>query len=276
MSKEYIVSIPPQSKKSPFALTLTGITYENPWYEINRPSCDIFTMEYVISGKGHIEINGHEYIAETGDSYILPNGKNIRYYSDRADPWRKIWFNAQGAFLSETARIFGLSGRIVFPKTNTLPYFKRILKICENKALSADEINTLCAPVFTELIMFISSEINKNDSISDEAMTLKRYIDSRIEENISIKTLSKLIFRSESQTIRIFKKNFNTTPYDYLLDNKINRAKEIILNTNLSVKETAYRLGFSDEHYFSGIFHKKTGLSPTEYRKQNFIRPRPV
>lgn len=211
--------------------------------------------------------NGKEYTAEAGDSYILPCGQNIRYYSDKNNPWRKIWFNAHGAFLTETARIFGLDSKIVFRDVNTLTYFEKILKICENTDLSADEINSLCAPIFTELIIFISNEINKSSDISDEAMTLKNYIDSHIEENISIEFLSKLIFRSESQTIRIFKKNFDMTPYDYLLKNKINRAKEIILNTNLSIKETAYRLGFSDEHYFSGIFRKKTGLSPTEYRK---------
>ncbi len=267
MSKEYIITIPLQETKSPFAITLAGITYENPSYVINRMNSDIFTMEYVISGKGHIIVNEKEYIAEGGDSYILPCGKNIRYYSDAINPWRKIWFNANGIFLTETARIFGLDNKIVFNGVNTLTYFERILKICENKNLSEKEINTMCAAILTELIMFISGEINRNDSVSDEAMTLKHYIDSHTEENISIKLLSKQIFRSESQTIRIFKKNFNVTPYDYLLDSKINRAKTIIQNTNLSIKEIAYRLGFSDEHYFSNIFRKKTGVSPTEYRK---------
>lgn len=268
MSKEYIITIPPQSKKSPFAVTLAGITYEDPSYTITRINSDIFTMEYVISGKGHIVVNGKEYNTEAGDSYLLPCRQNIRYYSDSNNPWRKIWFNAEGIFLSETARIFGLNDRIVFPSVNTLEYFKKILKICGNKELSANEINTKCSAVFTELIMFISNTTNNSDTVSDEAMTLKNYIDFHIEENISIKTLAELIFRSESQTIRIFKKNFNITPYDYLLESKINRAKTIILNTNLSIKETSYRLGFSDEHYFSNIFRKKTGLSPTEYRKR--------
>ena len=268
MSKEYIITIPSQQKKSPFAVTLAGITYEDPSYAITRVNSDIFTMEYVICGKGYIVVNGKEYTAETGDSYILPCGQSIRYYSDASNPWRKIWFNGEGIFLSETARIFGLNDRIIFPSVNTLEYFERILKICENKGLSADEINTKCAAVFTELMMFINSTTNRNDSVSDEAMLLKNYIDSHTEENISIKTLAEMIFRSESQTIRIFKKNFNATPYDYLLESKINRAKTIILNTNLSIKETSYRLGFADEHYFSNIFRKKTGLSPTEYRKR--------
>lgn len=269
MNNEYIISMPPQTKKSPFTITLTGITYENPSYEINRINSSTFTMEYVISGKGYIIVNGKEYIAEAGDSYILPCNQNIRYYSDTINPWRKIWFNAEGIFLSETARMFNLNNHIVFHNVNTLSYFEKILEICKNKPLTANEMNRQCAAVFTELIMFISNEINNNDSISEEALILKNYIDLHTEEDISIKALSKLILRSESQTIRIFKNNFNMTPYDYLLNSKINRAKIIIANTNLSIKEIAYRLGFSDEHYFSNIFRKKTGVAPSKCRKYN-------
>ena len=268
MDNEFIVSLPPHSKKVPFTITLTGITYENPSYEINRINSPTFTMEYVISGKGHIIINGRKYVAQAGDSYILPCNQNIRYYSDSINPWQKIWFNAEGIFLTQSAEIFGLNDRIVFHDVNTLPYFERILEICQNKTFTIFEINMHCAAVFTELMMFISNAISKNDSISEDAVILKNYIDLHIEENISIKTLSRLILRSESQTIRIFKNNFHITPYDYLLTSKINRAKIIIANTNLSIKEIAYRLSFSDEHYFSNIFRKKTGVAPTKYRHQ--------
>lgn len=268
MSNEYIISPPPQSKKSPFAITLAGITYEDTSYEVRRVNSDTFTMEYVISGKGHIEADGKTYTAEAGDTYLLSYGQNTRYYSDSVEPWRKIWFNAEGIFLSETTRIFNLNDKTLFHNINTLLYFEKILEICKNRHLTANEINMRCASIFTELVMFISNEINKDNRISEEALILKNYIDLHTEEHTSIKTLSKLIFKSESQTIRIFKNNFNITPYDYLLNNKINRAKIIIANTNLSIKETAYRLGFSDEHYFSNIFRKKTGVSPKEYRQQ--------
>lgn len=267
MQNEYILSTPPQPKNSPFAITLAGITYENPSYEINRINSPIFTMEYVISGKGHIIVNGKEYTAEAGDSYMLPCYQNTRYYSDAVNPWRKIWFNAEGIFLSEATRSFNLSDKIVFHNVNTLAHFNKILEICKNKHLTPEEMNRKCASAFTELIMFISSEISKNNRINDEALILKNYIDLHTEEPLSIKTLARLILRSESQTIRIFKNSFHITPYDYLLNCRISRAKIFLTNTGLPIKEIAYRLGFSDEHYFSNIFRKKTGISPGQYRK---------
>lgn len=268
MDNEYIVSIPPHSKKSPFRITLAGITYENPNYTITRNNSKVFTVEYVISGRGHIEADGKYYTAEAGDTYIFNYGMNLHYYSDRQEPWKKIWFNAQGAMLGECARLYLTEGQIVFPDTDTKGCMEKILRICENKGLSGDEISRRIAPVYIELLSQIAEKQGREEKASEEAVTLKSYIDMHIEERISVKTLSELIYRSESQTIRIFKQNYKKTPYEYLLDGKINRAKILMTNTNISVKETAYRLGFSDEHYFSGIFRKKTGFSPTEYRKQ--------
>lgn len=268
MENEYIVSIPPPLGKPPFRITLAGITYENPNYSITRNASGVFTVEYVISGRGYITADGKKHIAEEGDTYLLNYGMDLHYYSDKSDPWRKIWFNAEGALLSEAARLYLPGGRVVFPGINTSVLMERILNICENKALCGDEISRRCAPIYIELLGQLAEEINAGDTVSEEAQTLKGYIDMHIEEKISVKTLSELIYRSESQTIRIFKQNYGKTPYEYLLEGKINRAKILISNTNISVKEAAYRLGFSDEHYFSGIFRKKTGFSPTEYRKR--------
>ena len=72
---------------------------------------------------------------------------------------------------------------------------------------------------------------------------------------------------SESQTIRLFKKNFGTTPYTYVLNKKINFAKKLLIDTNLSVKEISTKLCFSDEYYFSNIFKEKVGCSPSQYRR---------
>lgn len=267
MDNEYIVFVPPTSKNIPFRITLAGITYENPTYSITRNNMDIFTAEYVISGKGYIETDGKKYIANAGDTYILSHKTHLHYYADKANPWRKIWFNASGTFPSEAARNYLPDKEVVFKNINTLDYFERILKICENKTLCGDEISKFCSAVYIEMLGQIAIELNPNDNINEEALTLKNYIDMHIEEKISIKTLSELIFRSESQTIRIFKQNYKKTPYEYILNGKINRAKILLSNTNISVKETAYRLSFTDEHYFSGIFKEKTGLSPTHFRK---------
>lgn len=267
MNKEYIVTLPPIGNKIPFMITLTGITYENPNYSIERYTMNTFTAEYVISGKGYIEANGKKHSAEAGDTYILNYGTKLHYYSDEIQPWKKIWFNASGSLLNEALRLYGLEKEIVFRGVDTYEFISKILHICENEALPAEEKNRKCAGIYVEMLGYMAERTKKTEAIRDEAVLLKNYLDMNTEKNVTVAELARLIYRSESQTIRIFKQSFNITPYEYLLENKIIRAKHIIQSTNLPIKEIAYRFGFADEHYFSGIFKKKTGFAPTQYRK---------
>lgn len=265
MNHEYIISIPP-TENDPFKIKLTGITYENPDYSITRIKSDCCVAEYVISGNGYVEINGKTYSVGAGDMYILPFNSNHIYYSDKQTPWRKIWFNSDGILLGTLLRIYGLDGIHIFKNTNGYGYMKRILDICGEK-LSGKEINKLSSFVLLELICHLAElEHSGSGKTDDEAEKLKTHIDTNIEKNITIKELSKLIFRSESQTIRIFKKAYNQTPYDYLLSQKIKNANLLLQNTGLSVKEIASRLSFCDEHYFSNLYKKRTRKRPSDFR----------
>jgi AraC-like DNA-binding protein len=58
------------------------------------------------------------------------------------------------------------------------------------------------------------------------------------------------------------------TPYAYVLGKKLELAKKLLDNTNLTVKQISEKLCFSDEYYFSSLFKNKIGVSPSVYRKK--------
>ena len=99
------------------------------------------------------------------------------------------------------------------------------------------------------------------------AAEIKNYLNTKIESDFQIKDLCIFIHKSESQVIKVFKNTYGLTPYKYLLNKKIEHAKNLLRNTNLSVKEISAKLKFTDEYYFSNIFKKKAGLCPSLYRK---------
>jgi AraC-like DNA-binding protein len=68
--------------------------------------------------------------------------------------------------------------------------------------------------------------------------------------------------------IKRFFANFGATPYDYQIQQKMFSARNMLANTNLSAKEIAASLGYEDQHYFSFMFKKRCGMSPTQYRKK--------
>lgn len=65
---------------------------------------------------------------------------------------------------------------------------------------------------------------------------------------------------------KLFKSETGYSPHQYHLNLRINKAKELLQTTELNIKEIAYQTGFESEFYFSKLFRKKSGISPTDYR----------
>jgi len=66
----------------------------------------------------------------------------------------------------------------------------------------------------------------------------------------------------------LFKQEMGTTPHQFWLNEKIGEAQSLLIKSELSIKEIANALGFRDEFYFSRLFKRKEGVSPTQYRRQ--------
>lgn len=84
---------------------------------------------------------------------------------------------------------------------------------------------------------------------------------------IDIKKYAALCFVGEDHFIRVFKAYTGLTPYTYQLKIRIDRAIEMLENTSISVGECAEEVGFSDNAYFSKVFKRFTGHSPSYYKK---------
>ena len=83
---------------------------------------------------------------------------------------------------------------------------------------------------------------------------------------VSCTELSKLINMDKYRFIRAFKKQMDKTPYEYLLDLKIEKAKIMLKAKDYTITEISMICGFSSHSHFTYTFRKRTGLSPSEYR----------
>lgn len=261
---EYIARMVPQDDKI-FTVQLCGVTYPDTSYKIERRNSAIYVLEYIKSGEGIVVAGGREYRVCEGDIYFLKAGENHLYYSDADNPWTKIWVNITGSIISELVSVYGFENTTVVKNLDISDKMNQMLEICDR----CENVNMQCELIFHEIMRMMYNHIRSDvDKPSAEAQTIKEFINSNIASDISVKELSKKIFRSEAQTIRIFKAAYKMTPYEYILSSRIKNAKLLLCNTNLFVKEIAHSTGFLDEHYFANIFKKKTGFSPKEYRKK--------
>ena len=91
-------------------------------------------------------------------------------------------------------------------------------------------------------------------------------IESDLSEDLPLKVLAKTVGLSEYHFLRMFKQSTGYTPHQFVIDQRIDRAKTLLQKTEMSVTEIAYLLGFSTPAHFTHHFRRKTGLTPSEMR----------
>ena len=104
---------------------------------------------------------------------------------------------------------------------------------------------------------------------NDERMKrVLEYIHSNISYQLNVEELSDIAHVTKPYFIKLFKHEFGISPVQYINGKKVERAQLLLFTTNMTIKEVAYTLGFSDQNYFIRMFRKMTGTTPQEYRKR--------
>ena len=101
------------------------------------------------------------------------------------------------------------------------------------------------------------------------------FIDEHYAENISITQLARLLSVSTKHFAKTFKKTFLISPHQYVINKRITESQKLLVETDLSVKEIAYTVGFDNENYFSELFKNKIGVSALNFRKRAITQHRP-
>ncbi len=113
------------------------------------------------------------------------------------------------------------------------------------------------------------------DTLVDEAPFLLKevikYIDANICERIDINELARLTHWSDQHFIRVFTQFMGDTPYQCILKKKMDKAKVLIINTDVSLKDIAFDLGYKSYGNFCKLFKREVGKNPDEYRKYNNV-----
>lgn len=266
MNNERVTTFPFDPTEFPFNIEMSGITNCDSKYEVCRDKSYCYILEYVYGGSGTIFCDGREYKVEKGDVYLLPKGSCHRYYAN--ETWDKIWFNVDGTLVSNLVYSYGLQNSIVFKHFNNKQIFDELYEIT-NSNLSVREIMLRSAIKFHEILQSLY-DFRIKDLIDIKVNTIKNLLDSHLyEKDISLKDIANELCLSQAQVISIFKKTFNMTPYQYFAKKRIEIAANLLLNSNMQVKEISELLNFADQPYFSNAFKKIIGVSPEKYRKMN-------
>ncbi len=148
---------------------------------------------------------------------------------------------------------------------------KLIAEIVHEHTHKSDGWQTLCFAKFIQLCTILSRLYQSYDIVDNNNIlklaTAVAYIEKNYCSDISIAKLAETTGYSERQFCRLFKSAFSASPNTFITNLRLQKAQQLLKTTSLPVGEISWTCGYADHNYFSRIFKKYIGLSPSEYRE---------
>ena len=141
-----------------------------------------------------------------------------------------------------------------------------LLQLFENEwAISPSKNRLKCNALFTYIYYKINDAVQENENKHIRAA--KKYIAKNLFSTLSLSLIAAEISITPQHLSALFKKHLNKTVIDYINEERLSAAKSKILSSKASLCEIAESCGFSSYNYFTSLFKKLEGMSPSEYRK---------
>ena len=255
-------------RNPPVFIDRIGITNPDPEYSVYRKINNVIVIEYVISGKGYLEIDGAVKEVTEGDVYIIRPDVSCRYWADKKQPFKKIWVNVFSDMLVGVICKLNLDKETIYRNNSSeiLDVFYTMIKTADEDREKPSVHMQLSVYIY-EILAKISIEQNIFSSSGSKIAKKACFrLNSQLYSNIKIREIADSLFVSENYLIDEYKKVYGKTPLQDLNSKRIDIIKNLLKNTDMRISDISRKLSFNSEHYLSTFFKKYTGMTPTKYR----------
>lgn len=205
-----------------------------------------------------MEYKDNKYPLREGSLFCI-NCMYPHAYQTVADVWKFYWFHVVGA---TSLSLFKSFASDVFVREN-IRYFvgcwENIYSLSGENSLYVD---MKIAPIINNIFNMLFEEVEHDARIQKA----KEFIDLNYDKKITIDDMAKSAYISKYHFSRLFKESTGESPYKYLCMYRIEKAKDLLISTPLSVNEIAVRVGFDDVSSFIYSFKKHMYVSPLQFR----------
>ena len=247
-------------------------------WEKNRPGQhygptkrEYYILHFVTEGKGTLYVGNKKYDVSKGDCFLLPPNINTYYEADFVNPYTYHWIGFSGIEAKELLEKSGFIKDDIYVirplgYDDILSRFKSIDNIIPKKGITR---YLLLADLYLLLSELIYENNSESDEIKDYVDLAIKYMNTNYSKKISINDVTQTIGIERTYFYRLFYKNMNISPQDYLIKLRLEKAKLLLCNTLKPIKDVAISVGYDNYVSFIKIFKEKEGISPTLYRRNN-------
>ncbi|MCL3854442.1 MULTISPECIES: AraC family transcriptional regulator [Parabacteroides] len=232
---------------------------------------DEFVLVYVTRGEGiFISSNCPMSKISEGDVFFIFPKQWHTHHPIAEIGWDEYYFTLSGPYFDNLLRkIVNYTNPIFHIGINRL-LINHLNEMIDSAMAEKPAFQVLLGGTALHIISLIYS-INKTQDYGTEAIQKMQkacmLMRENVYENFTSEDIAKAINMSYSNFRKFFKKYVGITPHQYILQLKINKIKELLDSTEMSIQDISAKLNFESPDYFSFFFRKKTGVSPISYRK---------
>ena len=223
-----------------------------------------FHLWYLWKNNVKIKMDQIEYILSEGDTFLFDLSQNHHCTHDPKNP--ACMFTAY-FHCDESQRLQHLLREGILPRQNHPLLFSTNLQLFEEavkRINTSVETEMWLAPIFHQILSSEHTNSPRQEKISE----ICREIDAQPQKNYSLDILAQRSGYSKNQFIRVFQQITGSTPYAYIINARIAKAKHLLLFSDYTVTQIAQLLGYRDLNHFSAQFMRKTGDYPSRYAEK--------
>lgn len=233
-------------------------------FEMRNGSRPWHALLLITEGSFSCRIAGQEYNIEAGEIMFFP--QNVYYERWVTAP---ISFH-QFAFVTDASDLCTASlqiGKVAISKEQVFSLANALKRAAHGQFHNA---SSLFCHTISHIMMtnYISSDLNDVAPPDHDISWAAQYISMHFNEDLRVETLAEKLHLSYTGFLWKFKNAMQCTPSEYLASMRINHAKSLLLDSDLQINEIAERCGYNNAFYFSNVFRKQFGCSPSVYRKK--------
>jgi AraC family transcriptional regulator len=247
-------------------------------------------MYLITKGKGYIITGSNSILLEEGYTYLIPAFTTCTYIFEPGLSHFYIHFTAEPENKLDIYNLYHVKNKV---KITALikPLFERLLeihpniqiphhdpKIYQSKPWINPKVTYTSVNCHLETIGILSylfskfilkeKDVSVNNMLRYNVQRILLYIEKNLNKNITIQELSDIACYSKDHFTRVFKSLTGTPPGEFIMHKRIEKARFLLLTTDLTLQQITGQLYFKSASYFCRVFKKHTGLSPSAYRKQ--------
>lgn len=257
-----------QSDAYPIFINTTGYyDASTPFETHNTLGRHDYYLIYVIEGELTVFENNKSRELNTGSAVLIPPNHPYRYRGNSSTHYLYVHFT--GSYAEQFLADCGFKEMPVFieGKVNNdiKNRFNQMIDVFFHNEVFA---GLKCAYMLQEILVYFAQlRIDRSFDLPLKASI--KHIHNFYTEKIKIPYLAKLENLSNSRYIAVFKSIMGKSPNEYIIDLRLQFAKNLIENTNMSIRQISEWVGYTDQYFFSRLFKKHFGVSPQGYRKEN-------